>query len=619
MDDKEIKSIDPDLDKNEIFSGYAASDRYVQTKRSEWDDKENLLFSRLSDDITSDETKSQIHDPRLSTYIIERSGRVTSQLPKGTTRAISKSNRGKSDLMNLVTDKYILPNANSQFPFLTKLKLMQVYSNVYGASFGLVDWVVDKRRNYIGPDLFLINIRDFFPQVGAISLEDSDYVYVSSLKTKSWLKARDPEVWENIDKVLDDMAEEQIKGKSRSQMSSERISTRYSEYYKDDAESKDNPYIEVVTRYERDRWITFLPDHNEIIRIIENPHKNEKGKPNGMLPVVAKYNFPVIEDFFGLGEFERGESLQKSLDSLINLYFDGVKMSLFPPLQINSDGVTASSIKMRPAAKWLVDRPNVDVQPTQVSPRGIDTFVSSYQYLLGALQNSQGTSETNITAGTDTTLGKTPQALRMQSARENVRDAMERFQMEQTVSQIMERFVNLEANKMPATLVLTLFDEEIDDIAAEFPDLVEIFEDGNTGKISINKKELVGKYIYDIDSGSMSRKDDASELDNLSSILRLAINGAQVEKKTGELTSPILKAMKQSGKELDLGEIIKRIIIKSGTENWDQIVKEIDPREQALRNRASRLESEMEQFLGGEMGNNVQGGQPPAPQQPSIQ
>ena len=604
MAKSKIKLIDADVDKDQIFADFSNSDRYISTKRGDWDDKEDIFFARLADDITSDETKSQIHDPRLSTYVIERSGRVTSQLPRGKAVPISKSNRGKAKLMNLIMDKYVLPNANSQFPLLTKLKLMQVYSNVYGASFGLVDWVVDRKKGYVGPDLWLVGIRDFFPQIGAVSLEDSDYAMVSTIRSKSWLKTLDPDLWQNIDKVLDGMADENLKSTSRSSMSSERISKRYSEYYTDDQESKENPYVEIVTRYERDKWITFLPDHGEIIRVIENPHQN------GQLPIVSKYNFPVLEDFFGMGEFERGETLQKSLDSLINLYFDGVKMSLFPPLQINTDGVTPSSIKMRPGSKWFVDRPNVDVQPTQVSPRGLDTFVASYQYLLGALQNSQGTSETNIPMGVDATLGKTPQALKMQVARENVRDSMERFQMEQTVNQIMERFVNLEAKKMPSALVISLFGEEIDEIAVDFPDLIDVFEDGESGKVTINRDEIAGKYIYEIDSGSMSRRDDASEVENLSQLLRQVINGAQVEPQTGKVVSPMLKAIEESGYKADIGELFKRIIIGAGVDNWDKIIVKIDPKEQQAKTDAENLLRDMNQVVGGAQGNQQGMGSP---------
>lgn len=608
MPTENLKSIDANIDKDEIFQDFSNSDRYIANKRAEWDDKEKIFFARLSDNISADETKSQVHDPRLSTYIIERSGRVVAQLPRGKTKPLSKSNRGKAKLMDVILDKYILPNANSQFPLLTKLKLMQVYSNIYGSSFGLVDWLVDKKRGYVGPDLWLIGIRDFFPQVGAISLEDSDYAMVSTIKTKSWLKTLDPELWQNIDKVLDNDADNRIIGKSRSQLSSERISTRYSEYYQDDAESSRNPYIEVITRYERDRWITFLPDYGEIIRVIENPHQNH------MLPIVSKHNFPILEDFYGLGEFERSETLQKSLDSLINLYFDGVKMSLYPPLQINTDGVTPSSIKMRPGSKWFVDRPNVDVQPTMVSPRGLETFTASYQYLLSALQNSQGTSETNISSGTDVTMGKTPQALRMQLSRENTRDSMERTQLEYTVTQIMNRFINLEATKMPSALVISLFGSEIDEIITDFPDLVEIFEDGQSGKLTINKSEIEGKYIYDIDSGSMSRKDEISEIENLSMLLRQVLSGAQIEPQSGQLVSPILKAFEASGKKLDVAEMFKRIIVGSGVEDWDKIILDADDIENQPTTKIKDLANEVNTFLSELGGEEPQ--QPQQPQQP---
>jgi hypothetical protein len=48
-----------------------------------------------------------------------------------------------------------------------------MYSNIYGNMFSLIDWDV-KPNGYVGPDVWMLNIRDVFPQVGAVSLEDSD-------------------------------------------------------------------------------------------------------------------------------------------------------------------------------------------------------------------------------------------------------------------------------------------------------------------------------------------------------------------------------------------------------------------------------------------------------------
>ena len=576
MPKKTEKPIDSKVDKDSLFSDFHASDKYVSTKREDWDEKENIFFCKNPDEITEDETKSNINDPRLATYALERSGRVCAQLPTGKPFALTKNDRGKNKLMTLVLNKWVYPNAKSQFPLITKFKMMDMYSYIYGSSFGLVDWVVDKKKGYIGPDLFLLNIRDVFPQAGAISLEDSDYIYVSTLKTKEWLKSRDSDTWKNIDKVL-----KKTKGTSRSEMSSERISTRYADFYNSyDAGGKENPYVELITRYERDRWITFEPESREIIREIENPHKN------GEVPVVSKHCFPLLDDFFGLGDVERGATLQKAMDSLINLYFDGVKMQLFPPLQINPDEVVASSIKMRPGTKMYMDRPNQSVQAMAVSDKSLATFQSTYNFLLGALENTNGTSSTQVSQQYDSTAGKTPQALRMQQARENTRDLMDRYQMEVTVQNVIEKFVNLQANKMEAPLILSLFSAEVEQIAKEFPDIVEFFESGEGAKLTIDKELLKGKYRFEVDSGSMIKRDDELELANLNTMLQVVLQNAQINPQTGRVMSPLINIMEENGKKLNTAELFKQWVIKAGINDWDKII----------------IEDQEEETTGGEQG-----------------
>lgn len=617
MSINESKSIDTKLDKDSIFGDLKESDKYVATKRTDWDEKEEIFFCKNPDNITEDETKSQINDPRLATYALERAGRVCSQLPTGKPFALSKNDRGKNKLVNLVLNKWVYPNAKSQFPLITKFKLMDMYSYIYGSFFALTDWVVDKKKGYIGPDLFLLNIRDIFPQAGAVSLEDSDYIYVSTLKSKEWLKNRDKDTWKNVDKVL-----EKVNGTSRGKMPSERISTRYAEFYnQNDAGGEKNPYIELVTRYERDRWITFNPDSREIIRTIENPHKN------GELPVISKHCFPLLDDFFGLGEIERGATLQKAVNSLINLYFDGVKMQLFPPLHINPDEVIASSIKMRPGVKMYMDRPNQSVQAMSVSDKSLTTFQSSYNFLLGALENTNGTSSTSVGEGYDTTAGKTPQALKMQAARENTRDMMDKYQMEVTVQNVVEKFVNLQANKMEAPLILSLFKAEIDTIAKDFPDIAEMFDSGEAGKLSISKELLKGKYRFEVDSGSMIKRDDELELANLNTMLQVVLQNAQIDPQTGRTVSPLIRVMEENGKKINTAELFKQWVIKAGVNDWDKII--IEDTEQEAQMAGSQgvsidqVDSELAQFeeqmmQGGEMQGQPQQGMPgQMPQQPT--
>ncbi|RLJ01423.1 MAG: hypothetical protein DRP08_05530, partial [Candidatus Aenigmatarchaeota archaeon] len=159
---------------------------YLQTKRDKWSEYENLFFNKLDTRIT-DNTKSQVVDPKLATLAIERSSRVMSRFPIGGPSAVSQNDVGISKLMKKILDKYIIPNANAQFDLLTKFRMMDLYSNIYGNFFSFIDMDV-KRNEYIGPDLWLLNIRDVFPQVGAVSLNDSNFVIVRTWQPMSYFE-----------------------------------------------------------------------------------------------------------------------------------------------------------------------------------------------------------------------------------------------------------------------------------------------------------------------------------------------------------------------------------------------------------------------------------------------
>ncbi len=168
--------------------------------RDEWREKESILLGRTLDEGTPT-TKSRVFDPRLSTYIFERASRVMAQNPTGSVQVFSKKDTGKNLILNALLKNFVIPNANSQFDLLTKTRLWDVYSNVYGSFGVLVDWVV--KDDYVGPDFMLIPIRNLVFQPGVQSFNDSDYVFVVSYVSKNWLETRDKKTWKNIDKLLD--------------------------------------------------------------------------------------------------------------------------------------------------------------------------------------------------------------------------------------------------------------------------------------------------------------------------------------------------------------------------------------------------------------------------------
>lgn len=547
------------LDK--LTKNFDDSDRFVNDIRATWDEKEAMLTGTLKSELTNS-TKSQVFDPRLSTIVLERSSRVMGQLPTGKSMAVSKDDIGKNILMNLCIDKYILPNANSQFDFLTKSRLLDMYSLVYGVMFGLVDWRVDERREYIGPDLWVLPIRSVFPQPGAISIDEAEWVQVSTWHSLDWLENRGKD-WENLDEIIAELKNNG--GKSKDSQDSERRSEREEKYQTDIPANE----VELITEYrsyggEKDKgeWITYAPDFDKIVRRIDNPHEN------GELPIVAKTAFPLIDSIFGLGEFERGLTLQKAINSLINLYLDGVKMSLFPPVMINKDQVVPSSIMFQPAAKWLVSRPDAVTQ-LNLNPQGLQTFQSTYSFLIAALLNQAGTTDTTVNDITDPGLGKTPQALKMLNQRESSRDNWDRFQMEKTMETVLGKFINLTSIKQEKPIKLRLFEAEIDEISKQYPDVLDMY-DGN--EVSVGSDTFGGvKFDYQITSGSTVVADKEKEIQNLNQLIGMFLQAPQA-----------LELLHQNGKDFNFAEAITRLVTASGVQDQEKLLPDYIPQEDPM-------------------------------------
>lgn len=565
--------------KNIILERKEAAYNALTQKRQLWTEYEKIFHNELADSI-SGSTKSQVFDPKLSTMVLEREARVMAQLPTGKVRAISRNDKFGEKLMNLTLDKYVTPNANSQFDLLTKYRMTDRYSNIYGNFFGFVDWRVDK-NGYVGPDYWMLNIRDVFPQVGAVSIEDSDYIIVRTWQPLSYfenlLKNKD---FKNISQVIT-----KLKNKSKVKESDDKDARQETDYPSDQP-AKNSSYFEVLSMYERDKWTDYVTDADLVIREMDNPHDNHE------LPVVCKYSIPLLSDIFGMGDFERGKSMQYTLNSLWNLYLDGVKVSIFPPTLINKDYVAdLNSIKWSAAAKWLVKgNGGVDqaARTMNLSPQGQNTFNNVYQIVTSSLLNMMGTTDTSVSAQTDPGFGKTPEALKQQSARENSRDNVDRFYMERFLTDVNRKFVNLLSKKMPDSVAVRMFPDDIEQLAKDFPEIEENkMYNPKKGKLNISKK-LLGDVIYDYEivSGSTYALDQKEQQQNLLMLLDLFTKNPM-----------LMDSLKQEGKEVKLDQIVNRILVNSGIQDYEKIVEDINQDQDMTQNTQALLDQQMQQFL----------------------
>lgn len=530
-------------------------DQALEDVRSDWEEREKVFFGISADEVGEKMAKSKVYDPILSTIVIERASRVMAQPPTGKVRALDTNDKGKSLLADLILEKYIKPNANAQFKHEIKLRLWDIYSMIYGSMPMLVDYRVDD--DYVGPDCWLIPIRQYYPQPGVYQVQDMDYVFVDSFVSLAWLKKRDGKYWKNIGELVQKINDTEGKKKS---------AYPYRSYPEEKWGQSDyggqGPFAQVLlrTRYERDKWTTYAPDFGIILREIENPHKNNK------LPVVVKETLPLLDRVVGLGEIERGQPLQYTANSLLRLYLDGVKFSIFPPTIFNPQGIVASSIRFQPGARWLETLPN-SIRPFPVSPQGIQTFNNTYPFIKGALLSQAGTTETTISSSIEPALGRTPEALKQTAMRESARDNWDRKMMEGAVEELYDRFVDLIAKRQEKPIKFNLFKSDIERIKPFYPDVAEVYESGDFGEATVKQDLLANtNFRFFIESGTSMAKDTALENQALTGVLNIIMSNPS-----------IVQAVREKGKDIDLGELIKRWISTAGIQDWEKIVVDFQP------------------------------------------
>lgn len=563
---------------DEVQSNLEDSNSNIETLRDDWDDLEAMLIVKLNDQLSAT-SENKIYDPRLSTIVFERASRVMAQNPKGMAYAQSKDDLGKNALMNLLL-KHFYKNANEQDTMLLKLRLMDVYSLVYGSMFGLVPWRVGK--NYIGPELNILPIRDCFPQAGKKSVSDMDFFTVRNVVSIDWLKQQDKSVWMNVDKLAEDLKNIKSDGDAKSVDDTDKRSFVERTMYPSTYSSISFPQVELYTEYRRDRWITWSPQHVNsktsqpyILRISEDAY------PDDMLPIITKHAFPLLDSPIGLGEFARGASLQNATNSLWNLYMEGVKYSIFPPLHINPAEVVPSSIKWGAGEFWYMNTPNTDVQPMRIDAQGINTFQSTFGTLISSIETQAGTTSVRESANSQSSLGKTPEAIRFISEKESARDEWDRVMMEQTIDQLYSRWIALTVNKMEKSVHMRLFKEEIADIQKVYPDVVELYDSGRGG-VTIKKKDIDDKYDFVLETGSTTKPDIEGEQNNLTVILKAVLENPQ-----------IIEALAQNGKTVDLAELFKRWLVAGNAKDWDKIIIDLPQEEPVEETQLSPQDQEL--------------------------
>lgn len=531
-DEKEDKSQYETTYKGDYEEDWTIHRQYIQ----DFDAYEAMLLGKVYDSVSNKVDGSKITDSYAMTLAKERADMVVSKIPDGETEPVGRADVGKAAFMDILRQKWIYPNANAQRPFLEKLNLWQLYSSVYGYMPMFYDWNTSS-TGYVGPDCWLWNPRNLIPQQGKVSVEDSDYITALTWLSKKSLQniLDNPQVGDGWDR---DALQELISKTATKTAGNDTQRDTFVERERNPTGSKKG--ICLATRYEAGpdgQWCTFAPDDGFLeVRKLANPHKN------GRIPFVVKYCQPLMDSFYGEGDFQMDKPLQFARDGLTNFYFANLKRNLAPGIIVNANGVVKHTLDVTRANPILMETIPNSIRPMPTNTAGLSTYQAAQSALTGAMLARNGSQNASI-PGADAlnpSQGKTPAAINLYSDKEASRVGADLRHMETAIEQLTDGFFSMVANIGTEDIPVSLFSEDIEAInKAGLKDVMGLFTTNpfsgeqmvgsptfkpdqtmTAGDLTVKPDALKGvEYRFNINANSTMKVNKQKQLSQLSELM----------------------------------------------------------------------------------------------------
>ena len=422
------------LDALQHYSMWTQDNEKRMHRKGGWNDVTDSYYGKLPDDwpyIT------KIVDPRIRTSLIEKNARLLNAKLRGRLIPREGSDVVTAQINNSILD-YQWDAANDGGSMLSKLSISDMDARLYGTKFGLVKWKYeeyDGKPVFDGNEFYPLDIRDCGVDPAATHIRDA-----------KWFQHRSWEFLEDIEKQSDASGIPMFKNvdvlrRRISEKLDRRSSTRKTEYTSrikqlrglEDRVGEDRAYpvVMLVTEYRCDRWITFSPEHDIVLRDIPNPYDHHK------IPIVQLRYYPLQDDILGESEVEPVIPLWKSIQATICSYMDEVILKMRPPLKIIENAARIETIEYGLDAQWLVDRQDA-VEEMRSGGDSIAYFQTTYQALVSAFNVAMGDMSQGVSAFDQFSKdAKTATEIKATTRQQNVRDEKNQTELARFIKDVM--------------------------------------------------------------------------------------------------------------------------------------------------------------------------------------
>lgn len=579
-------------DDKELYDLQDQGKTEAQIWRQSYPEFERLADNDLLED--GDESLPEVNDGSLSASLFKLPKRIVSSALTGRATATDSDDAWVTELANIVWEKKIIPNANSQAPFHRKWKDAVRKAAIYG-SVPLITLFVERGR-YTGADFVVAQPQDVTLEPGKVSDYDSDVlfwdVYFSRSQVKDMIKRAKAESKEARDNPNDESFNKwSVEVLNKAYNSKEEASRDVNdEHSNKKVQQKGIKFCIAVQRGVDAPFKMFW--RKETAREWSNPD------PSGDVNIHYLYCYQDFVNPYGTGIVKLAGGTQNVLDYMRKADVLATQIGLRPPVSIAGDLTNADldSIGVYAQdAQWItgeavVRREEISNQVYSQLP----ARVSMYKTSLNQLIPVGDTSISGADSG-DPQYSKTPAGVAFQKANLSIDDEDFKDNLYMTYEAVAKSMINTHFANMQGSDLLKLTDEERDRLqkaGLEFP-LDEMGQP--TNELEIIWDEARAVFDFQIDAEQNKTTDEAQQLEGLMKVMDLIRDPAtQQMLSTGQPL--MLGTMK-----LDPGELISEII--NLTTDNDKIITQVTPEEEEeqLMNAQMAEQQMMQQPIEGEV------------------
>lgn len=384
---------------------------------------------------------SKVVDPCIRTSIIEKDARLLNQKLRGRVVPREGGDVLKARLNNALTD-FQWDNANEGGSMLEKTRMCSQDTRLYGSKFTLNIWKYecdkDKHVLFNGNEMLPLDVRDCGLDPTADHIKNAKW-----FQHRKWAKiedldmindqgSMDKKIYPGLSELKTVMAEGKSDRRDSKYQNRILVLKGLTDRVGDD---KSFPVVELVTEYRRDRWITFAPEYNVILRDIKNPYNHKR------IPVSQLRYYAIQGDPLGESEVEPVMSLWKSIQSALCGYLDNMMIHIRPPLKVIAESVRIETIVYGPESLWLVDRPDA-VTEHKSNGEAMSYFQTTYQALKSAFNTAMGDTSMGVSAVDPTSSKRTATEIKKSDKQQYTRDQMNQTSLSEFLQDVMSFWIS---------------------------------------------------------------------------------------------------------------------------------------------------------------------------------